>query len=217
MEKRRAPATSPDSSCISKHSIHHHLARSDLARLEHDPDPETEAARYVDQWPNHPPDPFTDRRHIKLQRAFGSGRGWAVRLGSTVDPAHYSIHAPRLGLPDACADPARLFDPANIRLWKGAIRECFSGPLYWTLELGNDRVHPHVIADVDAGLLELPRTGEIVKPCADYLPQLVRYLSGPLEYNARNLALWLEAKRRGKLPRLSGTMRLPNKGTWNQS
>jgi hypothetical protein len=43
----------------------------------------------------------------------------------------------------------------------------------------------------------------------------VRYqLKPPLEYNADHLAIWLEAKKRGRLPRLSGSRGIPQKRTW---
>jgi hypothetical protein len=44
----------------------------------------------------------------------------------------------------------------------------------------------------------------------------VRYvLKPPLEYNAEHLAIWLEAKKRARLPALSGTHGIPQKRTWS--
>jgi hypothetical protein len=55
-----------------------------------------------------------------------------------------------------------------------------------------------------------------VKPCLHYLDAVVGYVTKPpLEYCAEHLAIWSEAKKRGRLPRLSGTMNLPSRTTWN--
>jgi hypothetical protein len=179
------------------------------------------AAAYVDRWPDHPPDYFVDtsrKRRELTHRAFDHGTGWAARLVSSLEtPAHFTLHTEHLDLSREAAAPALLFDRANVDRWKRAIRDHFTGPCRWKLELGRcGRVHAHILADLDDGPAELPRGGQVVKPCLHYLDAVVGYVSKPpLEYCAEHLALWSEAKRRGRLPRLSGTMNLPNKTTWN--
>jgi hypothetical protein len=92
----------------------------------------------------------------------------------------------------------------------------FRGPCRWRLELGKGgRVHCHVLADLADSPAELPRSGEIVKPCAAYWTAAVRYQLKPaLEYTPEHLAIWLEAKKCGRLPRLAGSHGIPQKRTW---
>lgn len=191
--------------------------RDARAVLEVAPDSLDAAAAYFARYPKHPPDFFTDRRRAAARRAFGDGEGWAARLLSYLEtPAHFSLHAEHLGLDPSAAAPHLLFDRANVRLWKQAILRHFRGPCRWRLELGNDgRIHAHVLADLADGPPELPRSGEIVKPCAHYWTAAVSYQLKPaLEYTAANLALWLEARKRGRLPRLAGSHGIPSRRTW---
>jgi hypothetical protein len=183
------------------------------------------AAAYVARWPRHPPDFFTDCRRAAGRRAFESGDGWACRLLSCLEtPAHFTLHAQHLDLPREAAAPHLLFDRANVRRWKAAILTAFKGPCRWRLELGDEgRVHAHVLADA-AELPELPRGGRVVSPCLHYWETAVRYvLKPPLIYKAEHpalsaahLALWLEAKKRGRLPTLAGSRGIPNRRTWGR-
>jgi hypothetical protein len=191
--------------------------RDARAVLEVAPDPLDAAATYFARYPKHPPDFFTDRRRAAARRAFDDGEGWAARLLSCLEtPAHFSLHAEHLGLDPSAAAPHLLFDRANVRRWKAAILRHFRGPCRWRLELGNDgRIHAHVLADLADGPPELPRAGEIVKPCAAYWTAAVSYQLKPaLEYTPEHLAIWLEAKKRGRLPRLAGSHGIPQKRTW---
>ncbi len=191
--------------------------RDARAVLEVAPDSLAAAAAYFVRYPKHPPDFFTDRRRAAARRAFGYGEGWAARLLTCLEtPAHFSLHAEHLGLDPSAAAPHLLFDRANVRRWKQAILRHFRGPCRWRLELGNDgRIHAHVLADLADGPPELPRGRELAKPCERYFETAVRYvLKPPLEYNAEHLAIWLEAKKRGRLPRLAGSHGIPSRRTW---
>jgi hypothetical protein len=193
-------------------------ARADLDRLEAAREPHAAAAAYVARYPKHPPDYFTDRSRGHARRAFDHGEGWAARLLTCLEtPAHFSLHAEHLDLDRGAADPHLLFDRANVRRWRAAILRHFRGPCRWRLELGNaGRIHAHVLADLADGPPELARGGELAKPCERYFEAAVRYvLKPPLEYNAEHLAIWLEAKKRARLPALSGTHGIPQKRTWS--
>lgn len=196
-------------------------ARADFNALA-TADPYQAARLLVERWPHHPPDFFYDsggkRRDFVLE-ALGGGEGWVCRfLWPVPDPYRYNLHAEHLGLPPECAEAALLLCPRNVRWWVRALRAKLKGPLYWCLEVGeNGRVHVHVLAAGDAGLLHLPRGGEVVKRVYN-LPGLLEYLGKPaMPYTAGNVALWLIAKRRGRLPKLSGTVRVPNRRTWHPS
>ncbi len=195
-------------------------ARTYLQRLQDAESAPTVAGHdYVKAFPNHPPDVFQDstrRRKHQVRRALGDGDGWACRLSSCVAELHvYSLHAEHVGLPEVAASPERLFDPSNVRQWREAIKATLSGPLYWVLELGEcGRVHAHVLGGATAGLPHIRRGGGVVTPVHD-LEGLLSYLSKPVApYTGPNMALWLAAKRRGRLPKMSGTVRLPNARTW---
>ena len=193
-------------------------ARAELDALTHTADAAQTAALYLARWPKHPPDYFLDtgsRRRAGTLKALGDGEGWAARLVSAVPDLHvYHLQHTHLSLPAAAAAPGSFLRRSTAATWKRALKTHLSGPLYWCLELGDNRVHLHALAGERAGLLELPRGGKLVEPVYD-LPGILDYLNKPpMAYNAENLALWLDAKQRGPLPNLSGTMRLPNKRTW---
>ncbi len=193
-------------------------ARAELDALSNSADLYEVAKHHVTRWPKHPPDFFYDsgtKRLTGALEALGNGEDWACRLVSVVPNLHfYSLRHTHLGLPAAAAAPERFLHHSTAACWKRAIKGQLSGSLYWRLELGDAGVHAHVLAADNAGLLHLPRGGEIVKPVYDLLGA-VAYLCKPaMFYTAENLALWLEAKRCAQLPNLSGTMRLPNKRTW---
>ncbi len=185
-------------------------------------DPIAAGHDYVLHFPGYPPDVFQDstrRRKHQVRRALGDGDGWACRLLSSVpDLCLYTMHAHHLGLPEVAASPERLFEPSNVRQWREAIKATLSGPLYWVLELGEcGRVHAHVLGGATAGLPHIRRGGGVVTPVHD-LEGLLGYLSKPVApYTGPNMALWLAAKRRGRLPKMSGTARLPNARTWGCS
>ncbi len=193
-------------------------ARAHQDRLQSG-DPTAAAAEYFAAWPDHPPDYFRDstrRRKSVMRQAFGDGNGWACRLSSCVVDLHrYNLHHHHLGLSKAAAAPELLFDDANIKLWQQAVRAAFTGPVYWARELGEDgHVHVHVLAGAEAGLLHIPRGGQVAG-LVWCLEGLLTYWAKPAApYTAGNLALWLKAKRRGRLPRMSGTLGLPNTRTW---
>lgn len=113
------------------------------------------AAAYVARWPKHPPDYLLDspeKRHLLALRAFDGGEGWPCRILSSVETlGHSTLHHYHLGLPESAAAPHLLFNRANIRRWKRAIKTHFKGPLRWKLELGENRIHVHILADLNDG------------------------------------------------------------------
>lgn len=181
-------------------------------------DPHLRAELYFQAWPKHKPDYFRDRSNELMRDAFGYGDGPACRLLSCLQtPAAFNLHAEHLGLPREAAYGDPWNDKALYRRWKRAIKRHFRGPCHWRLERGwNGRVHAHVIADIDDGPPELPRGGEIVKPCLHYFDEAVRYHFNPPPWTVENLASYYAAKdREGRLPDMSGYLNVPNTRTWN--
>lgn len=175
------------------------------------------AALHFERYPRHPPDAFytsLGKRRKMARQAFGEGHGWASRLFGSLDRPHlYSLKAKHLGLEEELEAAEGFYRHDVVRRWKEALTAQLEPPLWWRLELGNG-LHLHVIASRDAGLMHLRRGGEVVKPV--YNPEgLLSYLmKPPAAYTQRNLALWLKAKARGRLPRTSGTIGVPNSRTW---
>lgn len=89
------------------------------------------------------------------------------------NPYFYSCHAERLGLPPSCARPEGIFDPVMIERWKRQLTLLFERPLFAALEVGGKgelhagRMHAHVVAERNAGLLHLARDGEPIKAIGD--------------------------------------------------
>lgn len=194
-------------------------ARRDLEALAGADDAaiNAEAAEYVRRYPDHAPDHFstsTRKRRDKARRALQPGSWGARLLGSIEASSGFSLHAEHLGLPAEAADPERLYLAVNVSLWLQAIRRHFKGPLYWRLELGEGRIHVHIVAAYDDGPPGLPRGGELVKPLHD--PEgWIAYISKPnAAYTGANLGRYLKARRRGRLPRLSGIVGIPSRRVW---
>ncbi len=182
-----------------------------------DDDYDRAAALHLERYSRYPPDAFhtsPGKRRMKVRQAFGGGYGWASRLFGSLDRPHlYTLKAKHLGLEEELEAAGGFYQHDVVRRWVEALRAQFEPPLWWRLELGNG-VHIHVIAAWDAGLMHLSRGGEVVKPIYD--PEgLLAYLMKPsAAYTRRNLALWLEARARGRLPRTSGTIGVPNRRSW---
>jgi hypothetical protein len=193
-------------------------ARAHFDALEAAADTRAAAAAYFERWPGYAPGYFVNRSRDLTRKAFDHGEGWAARLLSCLEtPAHFTLHAAHLDLPQEAAAPALFFDRANVRRWRDAIAAHFTGPHRWRLELGSaGRIHAHILADLADGPPDLPRGGELAKPCAAYFEAAVRYqLTPPLEYTAAHLALYMAAKRRGRLPNLAGSRGIPKKAIWS--
>ena len=184
-----------------------------------DDDLDEEACAIYTRYTAYPPDHFLETTAKKVRwvrEALDHGDGWAARLWGTLKHPHaYTLHAKHLGLPLECSEPANFYCKKNVDLWKAAIKASFASPLHWKLELA-ERVHVHITADRDAGLPHLRRGGELVKPIYDYEGWLFYIAKPAAQWNARNLALWLRAKRQGRLPRLSGTVKVQNSNSWHR-
>ncbi len=169
----------------------------------------------------HPLRDSRDDRDYRAWRKFNRDRQPAERFFGCVNHAHlYSLHAEHLGLPAELAKPEHYFDHAVIKIWREQLKQVLAPPLWFKIALGENRIHAHVIASVDAGLPDIPRDGEIIKPVDD--PQgALSYLFKPgATYTPENLALWIAAKRAslgaGNLPRHTGTAGVPNSKTWTK-
>lgn len=170
--------------------------------------------------------PLRDSRDDRDYRAwckFHKGKKPAARFFGCVNYAHlYSLHAEHLGLPAELAKPEHFFDHQAIDIWRAQIKQVLAPPFWYQIALGENRIHCHVIASVDAGLLHLPRGGEVIKPIdVDDLQGALSYLFKPVAtYTPENLALWIAAKRAhlgaGNLPRYRGMIGVPNARTWNR-
>ncbi len=170
------------------------------------------ASVYFETYPHIQPYPLRPC-HAEEQRAawrmFNKKEMPMTRLFGSLDRPHlYTLHTSHLGLPPEYGDPQSYFyDRALIDGWKSRLKEKLSGTYFWRLEVAS-RIHVHLIAAHDAGLLDLPRTGEVVKPVKPGTElKLVTYLCKPrATCSVPNLGQWIHAKReyQGYLPHMQG-------------
>jgi hypothetical protein len=110
----------------------------------------------------------TKKKNGRFNRSYASGGGvrrlWE-ELSYPFDHYHYSLKHHHLGIDKEFAASFLINDHLAIKAWKIVIRELFEPPYFYKFEVGklNNRgalglLHVHLIADVDAGLLHLPRT-----------------------------------------------------------
>lgn len=219
LETKTVKGTEDLESKQSKRNEGFKKARAHLAAIMDCENVEAQAAKHLELYPDYPRDHFletTSRKSSRVREALGNGEGWACRLHAALKAPHaYTLHASHLGLPPSCSDPANFYSKANRELWQESIKKHFSGSLHWKLELA-ERVHVHIIADENAGLPHIKRGGEVIKPITHYEGWLFYIAKPAAQWNARNLALWMRAKRMGRLPRLSGTMGLANRTTFHK-
>jgi hypothetical protein len=183
-----------------------------------DIDPLDAAALYFEKWSHIEPYPLRRCRNEETRaawRMFNRAKQPMTRLFESLDhPTLYTLHAEHLDLPPEYGYPHNFYDRAIIDGWKNALKEKLAGPFFWRLECAS-RTHCHVIADASAGLLHLPRTGEVVKPIRQTKKDAMRvatYLCKPKATNTvENLGQWIHAKREysNNLPKMQGHFGLP--------
>lgn len=174
--------------------------------------PNEVAERYFREFPHIKPYPMRPCRAEEQRaawRMFNRYQKPMTRLFGSLDQPHlYTLHAEHLDLPPVYGNSTSFqYHRELINAWKDALKEKFNGTYFWRLEIAS-RIHVHVIASHDAGLLDLPRTGEIVKPIKPGTElKLVAYLCKPRATSSpENLSQWVWAKREyyGNLPKMQG-------------
>jgi hypothetical protein len=183
-----------------------------------DIDPLDAASLYFEQWPHIQPYPLRPCRREQQRaawRMFNRAKQPMTRLFESLDRPHlYTLHAEHLDLPPEYGRPHNFYDRAIIDGWKNALKKEFSGAFFWCLHLAS-RIHCHVIADGSAGLLNLSRTGEIIKPITQTgkdAMRVVTYLCKPKSTSTvPHLSQWIQAKREynNNLPKMQGHFGLP--------
>lgn len=98
-----------------------------------------------------------------------------------------------------------LYDHLVIKAWKMRIRQLIEPPYFFKFEVGEEdengnlgNLHVHLITDVDAGLLSIPRSAksEIVKPItglADFRRRFIYLYKPAAQKSARAKAEYFEA------------------------
>jgi hypothetical protein len=110
----------------------------------------------------------------RARRALKPG-GHGVRLFKEFSypfkPYLYSLHHDHLGLDAAFARSELIYDHPAIEVWSMAIKQQIEPPYMYKFEVGKGSfptklgdLHVHLIAEEDAGLLNISRSGEIIKP-----------------------------------------------------
>lgn len=135
-------------------------------------------------------------------RKFNRDTQPAKRLLDNIDNLYlYSLHAKDLGLDEYYEDaynfPLRSYDPTLRAVWEAKVKEHFGENYFLKIE-HSTRMHVHLLADKDAGLLHIPRGGEVIKPvkAGDEI-KVLGYLYKPhATCTVENLAIWIHAKRK---------------------
>ena len=171
------------------------------------------------QPPYYKPDEFKDspyRRARATKRAFGYGDGWASRLFMDLeDPYQYSLHPTHLGMEARYNHHLNIFRHLSVAQIIEQLKQLIEPPFHYKFEVGKGwddhlpRLHFHLIADGSAGLLDIPRTGQLIKPIPTVqdFENVVSYLSKPKLAHTPELEQALKAER--KRLRLSGQKRFP--------
>ncbi len=139
-------------------------------------------------------------------------------LSYPFEPCLYSLQHHHLGLDATFARSELIYDHPAIEVWLSVIRQHIVPPYMYKFEVGKGNasmalgeLHVHLIAEEDAGLFHIPRTGEIIKPIQKgteekvlkYLYKVPVPLKGfaLIEYQ---IGLMRVSKRGKKIPKVSG-------------
>ena len=152
-------------------------------------------------------------------RAFNRKTMPAARLFAELDNPHlYTLHASHLGLSEVYSDSSNFrlgsYDPKLRSVWRKAIQKKFGKAARFIKWENAERFHVHIIAEHDAALPEISRSGEIIKPITDEKGMMAYLLKPHAANTEKNLAEWIHAKRilgqEGKtLPHMCGYYNLP--------
>jgi hypothetical protein len=127
------------------------------------------------------------RQNYRAKASLKAGGSFRELLDILVDPHHYSLECRHLGIDRESANPKYLRDHIMLKAWKMVLKEKLEAPYFFKFEVGRfgrgkRDLKVHVIADYDAGLLHIPRGGEVVKPITDTYKDyktLMAYLRKP--------------------------------------
>lgn len=160
-----------------------------------------------------------NRRKRKTRLAFGTEdkKGWATKLLEALDEPYFYTLYPHIHLefPDCYREPFIIFRHLPVYQLKERLKELLLLPFYFKFEIGiSADLHIHVMANKNSGLLDIPRTGNVVKEVYDF-KGLVSYLSKPkIAYTTEHESLLEKEKSRlvrggqKQFPNTSGTFGL---------
>jgi hypothetical protein len=163
----------------------------------------------------HIPSRFKDSNQLRTARANRALRrdGPATRLfNELIDPHFYSLTYKHLGLDKAFSHRELIYDHSALNYWLSAIKEQIEAPFMYKFEVGHEgKLHPHLIGEEDAGLLWIPRGGQIIKPVIEGTEKtLLKYTYKPSVFPDDEALMEYERacerlSRQGKgLPQVSG-------------
>jgi hypothetical protein len=112
------------------------------------------------------------RQNYKAKQSLKEDGSFRELLDILVDPHLYSLEWRHLGIDEECANPKYLRDHLMLKAWKMVLKEKIEAPYFYKFEvgrfeLGKRDLKDHVIGDFDAGLLHIPRGGQVIKAIND--------------------------------------------------
>jgi hypothetical protein len=156
----------------------------------------------------------TKRKNGRANRALREDGPATKLLDNLVHPHHYSLRYHHLGISKILSGRHLIYDHETIEIWLMVIKRLIRPPYFYKFEVGEKGgLHVHLIADVDAGLLHIPRPSRVVRPLQDrskHAKALLVYLSKPsVPKNDDALKEYKEAieelaKENRRPPRVSG-------------
>jgi DNA-binding transcriptional ArsR family regulator len=112
------------------------------------------------------------RQNYKAKQSLKEDGSFKELLDILVDPHLYSLEYRHLGIDQAHANPKYLRDHLILKAWKMVLKEKIEAPYLYKFEVGRfgsgkRDLKVHLVADYDAGLLDVRRDGEVIKPIQD--------------------------------------------------
>ncbi len=151
----------------------------------------------------------------RANRALRPGGPADLLFGALPDPHLYNLKHYHLGIDVSLAHKALIYERSVLDFWLNRVSEEVKSPFFYKFEVGaesfKELLHVHLIADGNAGLLDVSREGEVIKafrPGTEkvlmsylYKPPVPFSLSALEDFEKASLKLGRQGK---ALPKVSG-------------
>lgn len=153
----------------------------------------------------------------QTNRAFADDGPATALFAALAAPYLFTLYGEQLGIPIKYRHARCIRSRKALKVWRDAQQGRLKGCYLYKFEVGleSDEMHVHVVADRDAGFLELPRfNNPACKPVTD-ARGLIRYLEKPPCYRiykrVKEYHRALKGAEGSKLPKVSGYVGLPSR------
>lgn len=131
------------------------------------------------------PDRFVNSKRqnkIKARKEVLKGGLFTQFIAEPINHYFYSLHLyEHFGLPKSDEEEYLIYDHKHLNILKHILAKHFQKPYYYCFQVGIEgRLHVHLIADKYAGLLDLKRDTEVIKPVYDFAGLLAYFYEPPV-------------------------------------